>query len=100
MYKVVYSIRDVVILHAMAVDRRPTYCEPIRPSFPTHSIEPGHVASSSKIPRAIWRKWAFADIMADAYMKRRDSGLADLAAMAASTELMSKALGSLVQVGR
>lgn len=46
----------------------------------------------------MWRKWAFSDLMADAYMRRRDSKRPDLLAMAASCDFVSKAMGSLSQV--
>lgn len=48
-------------------------------------------------PKPTWRLWAFADIMADAYMQRRHSGTPGLAAMAASADFVSKALGALSQ---
>lgn len=49
-------------------------------------------------PKPMWRKWAFSDIMADAYMRKRESKYPDLRAMAASCDFVCKAMGSLSQV--
>lgn len=48
-------------------------------------------------PKLSWQTWAFADIMADAYMKKRKSEIPDLVALAASAAFVSKALGALSQ---
>ncbi|CAB1113790.1 unnamed protein product [Ectocarpus sp. CCAP 1310/34] len=48
-------------------------------------------------PKLSWQTWAFADIMADAYMKKRTSEIPDLVALAASAAFVSKALGALSQ---
>ncbi|CAM9543375.1 unnamed protein product, partial [Ectocarpus sp. 13 AM-2016] len=51
-------------------------------------------------PKLSWQTWAFADIMADAYMKKRTSEIPDLVALAASAAFVSKALGALSQVSQ
>ncbi|CAM9301669.1 unnamed protein product, partial [Ectocarpus fasciculatus] len=51
-------------------------------------------------PKLSWQTWAFADIMADAYMKKRTSEIPDLVALAASAAFVSKALGALSQVSK
>lgn len=48
-------------------------------------------------PKLSWQTWAFADIMTDAYMKKRTSELPDLVALAASAAFVSKALAALCQ---
>lgn len=52
---------------------------------------------SSGGPKLSWQTWAFADIMTDAYMKKRTSAVPDLVALAASAAFVSKALAALCQ---
>ena len=48
-------------------------------------------------PKRTWQTWAFADMVADAYMKRRDSQRPDLTALGASAALLATAMGKLSQ---
>lgn len=49
----------------------------------------------STAPKRTWQTWAFADIMADAYVRRRESERPDLPALTASAAFMCKAFGEL-----